>query len=399
EPDFRAAMDACAERLLPLLGRDLRVLLFPPAERRDEAAAELLQTRFAQPALFAVELAMARLWIAWGVRPGAMIGHSLGEYVAACLAGVFSLDDALVLVAARGELMQGLPPGSMLSVELPESEARAEIAAARGLALAAVNGPEQCVISGPGEEIESLAERLARRAVASRRLHTSHAFHSGMMEPILERFAAVVGRIRLMPPSIPYVSNLTGTWITADEATDPRFWVRHLRETVRFGDGVAKLLADLQPGAVLLEVGPGKGLGRLVRGRASVLASMPHRDSEESGLGTLLHAAGRLWLAGMEIDWRAFQRGQRRRVPLPTYPFRLQRYWIERPGIERPAPPQMTVSASGPVATAHGRPGLDTPYQGPSNETERRLAGIWGSLLGIAPVGVHDDFFELGGHS
>ncbi|HSK75390.1 MAG TPA: amino acid adenylation domain-containing protein, partial [Thermoanaerobaculia bacterium] len=219
EPVFRSEIDASAGRLLPLLGRDLRELLFPEPERREEAARELRQTRFAQPALFAVELALARLWISWGIRPDALIGHSVGEYVAACLAGVLSPEDALALVAARGELMQGLPPGAMLSVELPEGEALAEIAAAPRLSLAAVNGPGQCVVSGPAEAIGALAARLAERGVPSRSLHTSHAFHSEMMEPILDRFAEIVARVELAAPSVPYLSNLTGTWITAAEAT------------------------------------------------------------------------------------------------------------------------------------------------------------------------------------
>ncbi len=463
EAVFGAEIDACAERLLPLLGRDLREFLFPQPELREQAARELRQTRFAQPALFAVELALARLWMSWGIEPDAMIGHSVGEYVAACLAGVLSADDALALVAARGELMQGLPPGAMLSVELSEGEALSEIeeiAAAPRLSLAAVNAPGQCVVSGPVEKIDALAARLAERGVPSRPLHTSHAFHSEMMEPILDRFAEIVARVELKPPSVPYLSNLTGTWITAAEATDPRSWVRHLRETVRFGEGVSRLLAELPAGAVLLEAGPGKSLGRLVRSQAAgrpVLASMPHHDSADSGLGTLLEAAGRLWLAGMEIDWPAFQGGsRRRRIPLPTYPFEVQRYWIDppaatippsaatflvpegtadpawiaglesrglrvvmvRPDLARPegidellaglhgrpaaAPdsgPEAAPEPARPSLDTFARPGLDTPYQEPSTETERRLAGIWGKLLGIDAVGAHDDFFELGGHS
>ncbi|HSF40220.1 MAG TPA: condensation domain-containing protein [Thermoanaerobaculia bacterium] len=453
EPVFRAEIDACAERLMPVLGRDLRGLLFPLAERYEEGNHELRQTRFAQPALFAVELALARLWISWGIRPDAMIGHSLGEYVAACLAGVLSLDDALALVAARGALMQELPPGAMLSLDLSKDEALAEIAEAPRLSLAAVNGPGQCVVSGPVEEIDTLAARLARRAVPSRRLHTSHAFHSGMMEPILGRFSEIVSRAELRPPSIPYLSNLTGTWITPAEAMDPGYWVRHLRETVRFGDGVSRLLDELPPGAVLLETGPGRTLGRLVRGQAAgctVLASMPHPDSQEPGAAVLLHAVGRLWLAGVEIDWRACRGGERRhRVPLPTYPFERRRHWVERgrAGLPGTAAPVALLSQEGaavdPAWTAalesrgfrvivvppgqarpealddllglpsgqepappdghpdsgHARPGIDTPYEAPGTEIERRLAAIWGDLLGIDRVGIHDDFFELGGHS
>ncbi|HSF38618.1 MAG TPA: non-ribosomal peptide synthase/polyketide synthase, partial [Thermoanaerobaculia bacterium] len=458
EPVFRREIDNCAESLSPRLGRDLREILF------SSPGAELAETRFAQPALFAVEHALSRLWLSWGLRPQALLGHSLGEYVAACLAGVLSVDDALTLVAARGELMQELPPGAMLSVDLSEGETLAEIAAAPGLSLAAVNGPGQCVASGPVKEIEALAERLSRRSAPCRRLHTSHAFHSKMMEPILGRFAGLVSRVELRPPSIPYLSNLTGTWVTAAEATDPWYWTRHLRETVRFGDGVSRLLAALPPGAVLLEAGPGKALGRLVRSQAAgrmVLASMPHPGSPESGAGALLHSLGRLWLAGVEIDWQAFQgEERRRRVPLPTYPFQRQRFWVEAPrydlmagpdavdphrfvtlgggepasatadlgGLLRdpqnaevlkrlldaepglrvllPLPPKSgtapepgTPAAPSVPGAGHRRPELPTPYREPQSEIERRLATIWGDLLGIDQVGVHDDFFELGGHS
>ncbi|HSF43790.1 MAG TPA: amino acid adenylation domain-containing protein [Thermoanaerobaculia bacterium] len=439
EPVFRREIDAYAGILAPRLGRDLREILFSsPGE-------EIAETRFAQPALFAVEHALARLWLSWDLRPQALLGHSLGEYVAACLAGVLSVDDALALVAARGELMQELPAGAMLSVDLPEAETLAEIAAAPGLSLAAVNGPGQCVVSGPAAEIAALSERLARLSVPCRRLHTSHAFHSGMMEPVLDRFAGIVSRVELRPPSLPYISNLTGTWVTAAEATDPLYWARHLREPVRFGDGVSHLLAELPPGSVLLEAGPGKALGRLVRGRAAgrtVLASMPHPGSPESGVAALLDTVGRLWLAGVEIDWKAFQgEERRRRIPLPTYPFKRQRFWIEAPRqnlaagpapgeavrlrnpenaevlrrllAEEPdlrallplpaeagtAPEPGVPAAPSEPASGHRRPELATPYQEPQSELERRLAKIWEDLLGIDPVGVHDDFFELGGHS
>jgi malonyl CoA-acyl carrier protein transacylase len=449
EPVFRREIDACAELLATRLGRDLRALLFTTS------GPELAETRFAQPALFAVEHALARLWLSWGLRPQALIGHSLGEYVAACLAGVLSIEDALTLVAARGELMQELPPGAMLSVDLSEAKALAEIAAAPGLSLAAVNSPGQCVISGPAREIDALANRLEKRTISCRRLHTSHAFHSEMMEPILGRFADLVARIELHPPAIPYLSNLTGTWITAGEAMDPGYWTRHLRATVRFADGIFRLLADLPAGTVLLEVGPGRTLSRLVRSQAvgrTVLASLPQADSQESGPAALLHTLGRLWLLGVEIDWPAFQgEERRRRIPLPTYPFQRRRHWVEpgRAGLagagapvalilpegaaEDPAwasalaaqgfrvvtvPPDQarpenlrallgapetssleTTPAEEQPVSGHARPGIDTPYEAPQTEIERRLAAIWGDLLGIDQVGVHDDLFDLGGDS
>jgi amino acid adenylation domain-containing protein len=408
EPVFRAAIDASAERLLPHLGRDLRALLYPPAEEREAAARTLRETRFAQPALFAVELALARLWISWGVQPEAMIGHSLGEYVAACLAGVFSAEEALELVACRGALMQELPPGAMLSVELPAGELGPELAALPDLALAAVNAPSLSVASGPEAAVEALAARLAGRGVETRRLHTSHAFHSAMMDPVLAAFAARVARAAPRPPAIPFVSNLTGTWITAAQATDPGYWARHLRETVRFADGLAALLAGSR--AVLLEVGPGRALVDLARwqtdpaGLPAPVSSLPRAaDTEPSAAAALLGALGRLWLAGVEVDWPGFAAGERRRrIPLPTYPFERQRFWVELASAggsapRRPAAEPATREA--PPLPGHARPGIDTPYKEPESDAERRLAAIWGSLLGIDRVGIHDDFFELGGHS
>ncbi len=403
EEVFRRELDACAERLAPRLGCDLRSLLYP-AGGEAEAAAVLRQTRFAQPALFAVEHALARLWLSWGVTPAAMIGHSLGEYVAACLAGVLSLEDALDLVAARGELMQELPPGAMLSVDLPEAEIAPELQG--GLALAAVNGPGFCVVAGPDEEIALLERRLAARGAVARRLHTSHAFHSAQMEPVLRPFAERVARVALRAPAIPYLSNLTGTWITAGQATDPAYWVRHLRETVRFGPGLERLLADAPEGLTLLEVGPGRALGELARPLIAprlghdVVASMRHPREEEADGAVLLRSLGRLWLAGAEIDWGAFHAGEvRRRIPLPTYPFQRRRYWIERrtpPAASAPAP---VLSPPAPLPAGHERPDLSTLWVAPWSATERRLAGIWQELLGIAGIGAHDDFFELGGNS
>ncbi|HZF08187.1 MAG TPA: amino acid adenylation domain-containing protein [Thermoanaerobaculia bacterium] len=339
EAVFREEVDRCAEILRPRLGLDLRQVLYPalypalfPKDGDPRAAAERLQqTALAQPALFVVEYALARLWTSWGVRPEAMLGHSIGEYVAACLAGVFSLPDALGLVAERGRLMQEMPGGSMLAVPLPEAEVRLLLG---GLSLAAVNGPAMCGVSGDAGEVAALAEQLAARGLQVRRLHTSHAFHSASMEPVLARFAAAFAGLRLHPPAIPFVSNRTGTWIRPEEATSPDYWVRHLRETVRFADGLAVLFG--RAGAVFLEVGPGRALSSLVRQQPqrpeapSVLASLPTAGDGRRADATVLRTLGELWLAGVEIDWAGFHAGERRRrVPLPTYPFERQRYWVE----------------------------------------------------------------------
>jgi len=334
EPVFRRELQRCSELLRPHLGLDLCALLEPSQAERNGRDDLLAQTDITQPALFAVEYALARLWISWGVHPAALIGHSVGEYVAACLAGTFSLEDALALVAARGRLMQRLPEGAMLSVPLPEAEIL-PLLEEEGLSLAAVNAPSLSVASGPREAVERLGERLAAAGIEVRRLRTSHAFHSHMMEPILDRFAAEVAHVRRNPPRIPFVSNVTGTWITASEATDPLYWARHLRRTVRFIDGLGELLQE--PGRVLLEVGPGRTLTTFANRHPSwaprhvALASLRHPRDAQPDAAVLLTSLGRLWMAGVEIDYDGFRSGERRRrIPLPTYPFERQRYWIEK---------------------------------------------------------------------
>ncbi|HKP76876.1 MAG TPA: aminotransferase class III-fold pyridoxal phosphate-dependent enzyme, partial [Longimicrobiaceae bacterium] len=323
QPVFREELDNCAERLAPALGLDLRALLFPAPGGEDEANALLRQTRITQPALFAVEYALAKLWMSWGVTPDAMLGHSIGEYVAACLAGVFTLDAALALVAARGRLMDSLPGGAMLAVPLPEAEVRPLLG--DKLSLAAVNSAAHCVVSGDTPDVDALEALLAGRDVSARRLHTSHAFHSAAMDPVLDAFAEEVRKARPSAPELPFLSNVTGDWITPAEAADPGYWVRHLRQTVRFADGVERLLAD--PGRVLLEVGPGETLGTFARrtpggAQRVIVRSLPRADRPDDAALTVLEAAGALWTAGVTLDWSALRGpGARRKVTLPTYPF------------------------------------------------------------------------------
>jgi acyl transferase domain-containing protein len=266
-----------------------------------------------------------------------MIGHSIGEYVAACLAGVFSLEDALKLVAARGRLMWQMPAGAMLAVPLSESEAQPFLS--EQLSLAAINGPSSCVLSGTFEAVARVEQQLAARGVACHHLHTSHAYHSSLMEPVSDLFAQEVARVQLHAPQIPYINGLTGTWMTAEQATDVNYWSRQLREPVRFAAGIAELLKE--PENILLEVGPGRSLSALARqqqngskGRLS-LSSLPRpqeKEDQKSELSSLLKTLGQLWAAGVEIDWTAFYSlQQRRRVPLPTYPFERERYWIDAP--------------------------------------------------------------------
>ncbi|RKH14638.1 SDR family oxidoreductase [Corallococcus sp. CA053C] len=332
EPVFKAQVDTCAEKLKPHLGLDLRTVLYPSAESREMASERLKQTGLTQPALFVIEYALAKLWESWGVTPHAMLGHSIGEYVAACLAGVFTLDDALALVAARGRLMQSLPAGSMLAVSLPEEHVTPMLPP--GLSVAAVNSPSTCVVAGPTPLVDAFVETLNLQGLNSSRLHTSHAFHSAMMDPILDAFREAVRKVARQTPKKPYLSNVTGTWVTSEQATSPDYWAKHLRGAVRFADGVAELLKESD--AILLEVGPGNTLATLARqhpdkgARHALLNSLRHpkeqHDDLDHGLGTL----GRLWLEGVEPDWDAF-RGEerRRRIALPTSPFERQRHWVD----------------------------------------------------------------------
>lgn len=332
EPVFEEAVDRCAEILAPHLDLDLREVLFPKAEKAEEAARKLAQTAFTQPALFTVEYALAQLWQSWGIRPEAMIGHSIGEYVAATLAGVFALEDALAVVATRGRLMQEMPTGSMRAIRLSADELAPLLT--EGVCLAAVNAPSLCVVSGAEASIEAFDGALKERQVDSIRLHTSHAFHSEMMEPALAPFQRELAQVRLHAPQIPFVSNLTGTWIAPEMATDPGYWVKQLRQPVLFSAGIREL--QKVPGRVLIEVGPGTALSTSARQHANraadqtVISSLGHAKESLPAFACLLKALGELWLAGAPVDWAGFYRAERRRrVPLPTYPFERKRHWIE----------------------------------------------------------------------
>ncbi len=333
EPVFRAVVDQCAAILQPRLGRDLRELLYPSEGGEEAAAAALRETWITQPALFTIEYALAQLWLGWGVRPSAMAGHSVGEFVAACLAGVFSLEDALMLVAERGRLMQSMPPGTMLSVRLPAQKVEERLSG--NLGVASVNGPSLCVVAGPTDEVEALSRMLDAEGVAFRALVTSHAFHSPMMDPAIEPFRRIVDGVKLSPPSLPIISTVTGLPLTAAQATDPAYWARHLREPVRFADAVRELWKE--PARVMLEVGPRATLATLARqqiqDRARQLAasSLSEGATGDAEWTALLTAAGQLFCAGVPLDWERFHASEkRRRVSLPTYPFERQRHWLER---------------------------------------------------------------------
>ena len=332
EPVFRATVDRCAALLRPHLGRDLRTLLYPADGASEETKRAVTETVMAQPAIFTIEYALAQLWISWGIRPKAMAGHSVGELASACVAGVIALEDALAFVALRGRLMQDVPAGGMLSVRLPEADLQPRLP--KELSLAAVNSPSLCVVAGPFEPLAAFESELNAAGIACRRLVTSHAFHSAMMDPVTEPLAAALGKIKLKPPTIPYVSGVTGTWITAAEATDPQYWARHARAPVHFSAAVRELRGH--PDAVLLEVGPGIVLATLARQHGplgagqAVVSSLSDGYSGSGDYAALMAALGDVWLAGETPDWAAVAGNERpQKVSLPTYPFQRKRFWLQ----------------------------------------------------------------------
>jgi phthiocerol/phenolphthiocerol synthesis type-I polyketide synthase E len=391
---FRADIDACAELAAPGLGCDLREVLFPDAT--DPAAVAAAHERLAtmeigQPAVFGVEYALARLWQSWGVRPSAVVGHSLGAYAAAAIAGVLSLPDAMTLVLARGRLLGSVTSGAMLALPLPAAALAPRLGA--DLSVAAVNGPGQCVVAGHADAVRALREELAAEGVEGQLLHISTAAHSHLVEPLLADYEKQVAQVRPMPPAITWISDRTGLPVAAGEVMDPAFWSGHLRHTVNFSAALATVLGDGD--AALVEVGPGRTLGGLARRHPAyraarpVVASMPHPADEVTGTEVLLGAAGRLWQSGVTVDWAALHAGtRRRRVALPTYPFERTAFRLDR------APQAAVPQAAVPVPrTAPADPGEW------STRTEAAVAAAFRSILGVERVDGHRSFFELGGDS
>jgi acyl transferase domain-containing protein/acyl carrier protein len=428
EPDFRESIDTCAAQLAPLLGTDLRGLLYPKPEDEATAAALLAQSRFTQPAIFTVEYALGALWMRWGIQPDAMIGYSIGQYAAACLAGVFELPELLRLVTERGKLIHDLPEGAMLAVGLAEPELEPYLGP--GMSLAAVSTPKHCVVSGTTDRIEALERTLAEGGIACRRLRVPRAFHSEAVDQVVDTYRAILGTVQLRPPRIRMACGVTGGWLDPADAINPDYWAGEIRATVRFSDGIRLLASEER--RVFLETGPSTVLGGLVRGHPAVTASQPVISSCRApgealaDQTALMSALGRIWLTGCPIQWERIGPGRRRRrVLLPTYPFERQRYWIEPIGVrepdsvhdaasvrqpsaareseavDRPDPeePASVPTPVLPVPSGRPRPSLGTPYVAPTTPIERKVAAIWQELLGISEIGVHDPFFELGGDS
>jgi phthiocerol/phenolphthiocerol synthesis type-I polyketide synthase E len=330
EPEFKKHVDRCLDILSKEIGQEMRPYLYPTTDDLEWAATELKRPSLGLPATFLTEYALAQLLISWGVRPQCMIGHSLGEYVIGCLAEVFSLKDALSLVVYRGKLFERLSSGAMLSVYLGEAEAQSLIG--KRVEIAAVNSPDQCVLSGPSDAIAEISELLSSRDIEFHRLHIDTAAHCSLLEPAMEDFRTFLSSMNLGSPSIPFISNLTGTWITVEQASSADYWVDHLRRTVRFSDGIAEMFR--QENLIVLEVGPSRNLSTLAKGRyrgrsAFIHACMRHPQDPISEQACLFRTLAQIWNMGVTVDWRAFYgEERRRRIPLPTYPFERERFWV-----------------------------------------------------------------------
>jgi len=330
ESVFKNAVDECAVLVQSEMNEDIRLVLYP-TDKRAESSPLLNNTLYTQPALFITEYALAKLWMSWGITPSVLAGHSIGEFVAAHLAGIFSLQDALKLVVSRSTLMNNVGQGKMLSVQASEADLESMLPAS--LSLAAVNSSKTCVVSGDIKTIESFAAELKSKGVACLLLNTSHGFHSSMMNGIVKPFKEIVQTIILNQPKIPIVSTVTGTWMSDAEATDPAYWANQLRATVRFADALDTLYADQK--RILLEVGPGSVTAMLARYQlrarsVTAIAGLSNINKAQSEYYSILESLGQLWLHGMEPDWKSFYSNQERnKIVLPAYSFDKKRFWVE----------------------------------------------------------------------
>jgi len=415
---FRDEIDRCAQILEPHLGVDIREILYPANERWKQTAnargidlkrmlgraaddppdpdsVRLNSTQFVQPILFAVEYAMARMWLALGIAPDFLVGHSMGEYVAACVAGVMTLEDALRLIAVRAKLVNEQPQAIMLAVMATEDDLRPILPVEVFISL--INGPTHCVVAGPPDEVAALEQVFEAREIIARRVQNGHAFHTMMMEPILRAYEVALRETELRAPQIPYISNVTGTWITAEQAKDPSYWLRHLSQTARFSDALHALWQ--LPNPVLIECGPGRTLSVLAAQHPDRTAtlhgaiwSIRQRYENDTDQHVLLNAVGKVWAAGGPVRWDRLQAADDvRRCPLPAYPYERLDCWSAAIASRQEEP--------APVASEARAPGAEDTGDGPRNQRERQFVSIWRSALGRNDVGVNDSFGALGGDS
>ncbi len=393
EPAFRTAVDECATLLRPLLHHDVRSTLFPSDHEHEAAKRDINRTALTQPCIFVVEYALAKLWIAWGIKPALLIGHSIGEYVAAVLAGTFKLEHALQLLATRARLMQELPAGGMLAIRAGADQ----LTLPNSLEIAAINSPLLCTVSGPLPAIAAYQKELEAKEIGCRLLKTSHAFHSAMMEPMMTAFTNDAMMIPAYAPEIPWISTCTGKAMDAAMLADPSYWVRQLRHTVRFSDALTTAYADKD--LILLEVGPGQALAPFARqhpdhGTTPVISTLP---SSSTDLADFIVAVGELWKNGVTPDWSAVFHGQdRNRLRLPTYPFERQSYWIDN---SANLPVAAVIPVAQPISTIQLPPPPVPPTPMSTNRLPDLVVKLRAMVLDLSGIVVTDDtatFTELG---
>ncbi len=404
EPVYRQAVDTCSDLLIGHMDVAIRTILFPDIV--DKVAQErpgdglINNTRYTQPALFVTEYALAKLWMSWGMEPTVFCGHSIGEFVAAHLAGIFSLSDALMLVASRGRLISELPTGSMLSVRL--SAEKVQFLIPSGVSIAAINGPRQCVVAGPDELLMPFAQSLTNRQIPNRMLETSHAFHSAMMDPILDEFETLVRSVPRQRPRKPIVSTVSGTWMTETQATDPHYWATHMRLPVLFSDALDTVFTVGNP--ILLEVGPGSVGVNLARQKAAphfiqaVTSLDPKAGEGQSDTRAMLLALGELWGYGLAPDWSAFYAGQpRQRVDLPTYAFNRKPCWVHPMPVQPPVNAQSAQPVK-PEIIVQTVASILTPTLMRTDILFQTVGVLLNETAGIAPEGISpaSSFLELG---
>ena len=397
EPVFKEHFDHCCKLFSKELGTDLKAIIFPKADEEEKAAEQLKQTIYTQASLFTMHYSLAKLWMHWGITPDAMMGHSIGEFAAACLAGVFSLEDAVKLVANRGRMMQELPGGSMLSVRAAEEDVAKKLPA--GCSIAANNGPQLCVASGPHEAIAKLQAELEKEGITCKLLVTSHAFHSPMMDAMVAPYKKVVESVKLNAPRIPIISTVTAEWLKDDEAVSPKYWSDHLRATVRFAQAVKFAWSDVN--RVMLEVGPRTTATTLARQQSSdskkqtAVPSLGDSAGNGNELAQLLKAVGGLWQSGVLIDWKKFyEREERRRISLPTYAFERVRHWVEPVVIDGTGP-------SAPLRAVHPTDHVEQGVDASLSPKDQLIAQIKTLLeessgLELAEASNEETFLEMG---
>lgn len=397
EPFFKYHMDYCSNVLKSLTQIDLIKLIYPEESEKENSTFQLNQTGIAQPALFIIEYSLASLWMEWGVKPKAMIGHSVGEYVAACLAEIFTVEDALFILANRAKLMQKMPGGAMLAVALSEEELKPLLLG--DINIAACNAPSLSVVSGPFKDIDLFVEKLKSMDIESRKLHTSHAFHSSMMDPVLQPLGELFNNITTKAPVIPFISSLSGSFIDQHEAATAEYWKLQLRNTVHFSKGI-KVLND-GSNQVFLEVGPGTILTtsalKQINSRNSnvfVINSLPHAQINESALESIITTLGKLWFHNVNINWNNFYKDEKRlRVSLPTYPFERKRYWIEAPAYPGEEQNDMSIANVGSVPLQTTGELLQQSDSIDKNLQKRAL--LKDLLLKISGIEINDENFNL----